>query len=121
MASTELLLLAIAIMNTFLGFMVAFGNRKDPVNRWLGIFAISITVWAVSLIFFRSVDNVEFARNALNASYVAAVAIAMSFYIFMHYFPTPEKFGVMGRIILATSTLCVVATFFIPRFFIIDV
>src|SRR3989344_2166464 len=107
MATTELLLLAIAIMNTFLAFMVAFGNRKDPVNRWLGIFAGSIAAWAVSLVLFRSLDNMELARTALNISYGAAVAIAMSFYVFMHYFPTFEKFGIFERIVLWLSSLFV--------------
>ena len=86
MASTELLLLAIAIMNIFLGFMVAFGNRKDPVNKWLGAFAGSIALWAISLLIFRSIDNLELAEVALNVSYAAAVFIALSFYIFMQQF-----------------------------------
>lgn len=121
MASTELLLLAIAIMNTFLGFMVAFGNRKDPVNRWLGVFAGSIALWAISLLVFRSTDNLEFAQTALNVSYVAAVLIALSFYIFMHYFPTLEKFGMVQKAILSLSSVFVVSTLFLKNFFVLDV
>lgn len=121
MATTELFLLAIAIMNTFLGFMVAFGNRKDPINKWFGVFAGSIAVWAISLLIFRSADNIEIARRALNASYGAAVAIAISFYVFMRYFPNLEKFGRVERLILYVSSLFVVATLFLQRFFITDV
>src|SRR3989338_7856241 len=105
----ELFLLIIIVMNVVLAVLVAASNRRDPVNIWFALFAISLALWAGALIAFRTVQNTALTIFFLKLSYLFAIFIASSFYIFIHYFPDRDRFSTTERgfLILSTSFLTI--------------
>ncbi len=121
MTTQDLLLLAVVIMNTVLAFLVWGSNKKDPVNLWFSVFAGSLALWAGSLIIFRTASGKDIAIFFLKISYLAAVFIASSLYIFMHYFPTEEPITKKKKVFLIASTVFLVAFFMLPNILISDI
>ncbi|OGL58791.1 hypothetical protein A3D60_00760 [Candidatus Uhrbacteria bacterium RIFCSPHIGHO2_02_FULL_47_29] len=117
----ELFLLIIIVMNVVLAVLVAASNRRDPVNIWFALFAISLALWAGALIAFRTVQNTALTIFFLKLSYLAAIFIASSFYIFIHYFPDRDRFSTTERWFLILSTFFLTIILLLPNVLIVDI
>jgi len=121
MGFQELLLMAVGIMNIALAFLVGQHSWKNPINRWFSIFAYSLALWTGSLILFRTLENTTLSLLFLKLSYVAAISIAESLYVFMHYFPEKQAFSGFKKIMLVLSTILALLIIALPKFLVTEV
>jgi signal transduction histidine kinase len=105
----ETLLFVIAALNGMLAFLIGKNHRKDQVNIWFSIIAVSLAVWAAALIFFRILSDYFLALIFLKLAYIAAIGIAGSFYVFAHYFPDRKPMRYVFFAVITASLIGYVA------------
>jgi len=83
----DFILIVVAILNSVLGLLILFKNRKDPINVFYGFTAFSTSLWAVGLAMFRLTGDLSTADFWARLYYIAAALIGFSFLLFSFYFP----------------------------------
>jgi signal transduction histidine kinase len=85
------LLIAVAgVANIAYGFVVWERGKAQETNRAFFLFAITVTMWAVAMIFFRSATNEDTAVLVARFLYIAAAVIPLAFVHFAFVFETPS-------------------------------
>lgn len=114
----ELSLIVIAVMNGMLAFVISKSGRKNPVNIWFSILALSLVFWAIMLVFYLITSDRFLAIFFLKLAYGATIVSALSFYLFAHYFPERTKFN---SVLVTVSTVALVGYIALPGKLIRDV
>lgn len=83
----NLILILVAALNSILGLVIFIKNRKDPVNLWYGLTALSTSLWAIGIAFFRLATDLTLADFWARFYYASAALIGASFMLFSFYFP----------------------------------
>ena len=91
------------------------------MTRWFAAFAWSLAFWALTLIGFRAVPDLDIAAVFLRMAYISAICIAASLSLFMHYFPEAQPFGIVRKLFFTLSALAVGIFLMLPGTLITDV
>ena len=122
MANFQTIFLGVAVViNLWLMFFVLIKNINNPINRAFSAFAGFIALWATSLIFYLSLEDPELALFALKASYIFAILIATTYYIFSKLFPEGKLLSIKERWLLWSPTWIIVALMLVPKFLVKEV
>ncbi len=111
----DYILFIIGALNLILSIFIFANNPKCKINQSFAIFAFFISFWPITLFLYRNAE-IFYAEFWMKTSYLAAAGIALSFWLFVHYFPIDVPRTVLNRTTPLIITLALISLFFIPNF-----
>ncbi len=83
----SLILLIVAFLNLSLGVLVFFKNRKDKINIYYTLTALTTAGWSFEMGIFYATGDLDMAMVSWRFVYAAAALIGASFLSFSFVFP----------------------------------
>lgn len=114
-------LLIVAVMNFTLCALILWNNWRNSSAIWFSLFAISLGIWALTIMGFRSVSHLGLSVFFLKLSYSVASCIAATFFVFVHEFPKPYPSKNIWKNLLIFNTLVVTILPFLPNLLIVGI
>ncbi len=87
----NVLIAAIAVLNTLYGLTVFSRNRSNTTNQAFFLLTIMVSLWGVSMLFLRSAVNPDVAVWAARALYATAAGIPFASVYFASLFPSEKR------------------------------
>ncbi len=83
----NLILFIVGFLNLILGLLVFLKNKKDKINIYYGLTALTTAGWSLGLVIFRLVSDLNIAMLSAKFYYISAALIGASFLSFSFVFP----------------------------------
>lgn len=96
MEISSAILIVTGIANLSLGLLIFIRNKKDPVNIFYGIIALGVSIWCLSIYFFRIVPDVNLFWSRV--AYVSAAIVGFFYLYFTLFFPYKNKLRLFWHI-----------------------
>jgi signal transduction histidine kinase len=114
MNAGDLILSVVTILNLILGLIIFTKDRRNKINIFFTLFALSIAWWSVAILMFRYVQSSYWALWWIKVSYFAAVFIACTFWSFTTFFPDNRPMSKGRKWLLWLSTVFIIALLLLP-------
>lgn len=113
----NILLSITALCNAGLVLFIYTKNRASPINIYFGLFALFLSFWALVLLQFRLIDDLELALYLMKASYVCALLIGVSFYFFSFSFPENKMPSTLHQSLVTVVSLVFIGLLLLNKTF----
>ena len=118
----NILILLVMLVNSIYGLVVYSRNRSDKINFSFFILTISITMWGITMVAFRSILDHDAVVWMARMLYFAAIPIATAFIYFCFIFPDPNtKLAAWQKYLVPIPMLVLCTMSIVPGWFVYDV
>ncbi len=88
---TSIALISAIILNFILGGLIMFFAQGKKSNIFFGLFAISLGIWSITILAFRTFQNQDFLLFWMKFAYIIAIYIGVFFFFFCRIFPDEKQ------------------------------
>ncbi len=99
------LLIVVFFVNLVLGFFIVEKDRKSRINLLYGSLTLIISLWSISIFFFRVVHSFFLVSLFTNIAYISVAAIPLFFVYFSFLFFEKTKIKLLWHVFLIGSFL----------------